>query len=110
MSIRYFTPDYGPRGAFRLPRWARFFLVCAGCLGRISALSAVAPHAELQTIPAVFLEQHCIECHGGKTTKGDLDLVKQDNYFSALLSGIVQSDPFRLRRGTDVATQAAGTK
>ncbi len=32
-----------------------------------------------------FLEKHCIECHGGKTTKGDLDLKKLDRSDAAIL-------------------------
>ena len=86
MSICYFTPDYGPRGAVRRPRWAALFLLCAVWLVRVSALAAAAPHAEFQKTAAVFLEKHCIECHGGKTTKGDLDLVKQDKSDAAILT------------------------
>ena len=35
------------------------------------------------------------------------DLAKQDYKFSALVTGIVQSDPFRLRRGQDLEAQQA---
>lgn len=86
MSIRYFTPDYGLRGALRRSRWAALFLLGAAWLGGGSAGAAAAPHPEFQKTAAVFLEKHCIECHGGKTTKGDLDLVKQDKSDAAILT------------------------
>ncbi|MFT5470746.1 MAG: hypothetical protein ACI8UO_005877 [Verrucomicrobiales bacterium] len=35
-----------------------------------AALSQAAPHTRVHA----FIEQHCIECHGGDTKKGDLDL------------------------------------
>ena len=86
MTIHNFTPDHGPRGAFRLPRRAALFLLGAACLGRVSAVAAAVPHAEFQKTAAVFLEQHCNECHGVKSTKGDLDLVKQDKSDAAILT------------------------
>jgi hypothetical protein len=38
------------------------------------------------------------------------DLGAADYKFSALIIGIVQSDPFRLRRGTDLVKQHAGAE
>jgi hypothetical protein len=38
------------------------------------------------------------------------DMAKADYKFSALVAGIVKSDPFRLRRGTKLSDQAAGSE
>ena len=38
------------------------------------------------------------------------DRAKQDYKFSALVTGIVKSDPFRLRRGQDLEAQQAQVK
>ena len=86
VSTRYFTPDHSPRGTLRRLRWAALFLLCAAWLVRVSVLAAAVPHVEFQKSAAAFLERHCFECHGGKTTKGDLDLVKQDKSDAAILT------------------------
>ena len=50
-----------------------------------TSLAAAAIHPEFQKTALPFLEKHCVECHGGKTTKGDLNLVQQDKSDHAIL-------------------------
>ena len=59
-------------------------LVALAVFGAAHAIVA-APHADFQRDAAPFIEKHCIECHGGKSTKGDLDLKKIDRADAAIL-------------------------
>jgi mono/diheme cytochrome c family protein len=47
--------------------------------------AAAAVHADFLRDATPFLEKHCIECHGGKTTKAELDLKKLDRADAAIL-------------------------
>jgi mono/diheme cytochrome c family protein len=53
-------------------------------LGAARAVAAPA-HADFQRDAVPFIEKHCVECHGGKSTKGDLDLKKLDRADAAIL-------------------------
>ncbi len=60
-------------------------LATACLLGRPAALSAASPHADFLKQAVPFLEKHCRDCHGGKSTKADLNLVKLDQSDEAIL-------------------------
>ena len=59
-------------------------LLALALTGAARAVAASA-HADFQRDAAPFIEKHCIECHGGKSTKGDLDLKKIDRADAAIL-------------------------
>ncbi len=40
-----------------------------------TGLAAASPHPDFQKHAAAFIEKYCRDCHGGKTTKADLNLV-----------------------------------
>ncbi|PAW89357.1 MAG: hypothetical protein B9S33_02950 [Pedosphaera sp. Tous-C6FEB] len=46
---------------------------------------ASGPHPDFQKHAVSFIEKHCRECHGGKSTKADLNLVKLDRSDAAIL-------------------------
>ena len=48
--------------------------VATAFFGLVIAASAAAPDFKGTALP--FLKQHCYECHGGKSTKAELDLTK----------------------------------
>ncbi len=62
----------------------RITLSALTLLGAVRVDAAPA-HPDFQKIAMPFIEKHCIECHGGKTTKGDLDLKKIDRADAAIL-------------------------
>ncbi len=51
----------------------------------VSRLAAASVQADFQKNAVAFMEKHCFECHGKKTTKGDLNFVKQDKSDAAIL-------------------------
>ncbi len=46
---------------------------------------AAAVHADFQKVAVPFIEKHCVQCHGGKATKADLNLLKADKSDEAIL-------------------------
>lgn len=62
-------------------------LVALACLAAAGAAWAAAssPPPDFQKHAVAFLEKHCVECHGKKFTKADLNLVKQDKSDAAIL-------------------------
>ena len=79
-----------PRDRIWQPCPARFFvaglgflLVCA--LTKPAGAASSSPHADFKKSAVPFLEKHCVECHGGKTTKADLNLKKLDRADEAIL-------------------------
>ncbi len=62
----------------------RHILLALALPGTTRAATAPAL-ADFQRDAAPFIEKHCIECHGGKSTKGYLDLKKIDRADAAIL-------------------------
>ena len=59
-------------------------LLLAG-IAALPCLGAGGPHPDFQKHAVPFIEKHCRDCHGGKSTKADLDLVKLDRSDTAIL-------------------------
>jgi mono/diheme cytochrome c family protein len=82
---------YNPDNAVRQPRPTVLFALAAP-LALISLFAAVpvfaassSPHSDFQKNAVTFLEKHCVECHGGKKTKADLNLKKIERADDAIL-------------------------
>ncbi|NBV20964.1 MAG: DUF1592 domain-containing protein [Proteobacteria bacterium] len=61
-------------------------LLTAALLALCPAAGAAAgAHTDFLKQAAPFLDKHCRECHGGKSTKADLNLVKLDRADEAIL-------------------------
>jgi hypothetical protein len=54
-------------------------------LGATLSRGFAAAHADFQRDAVAFIEKHCVECHGGKTTKADLNLKKLDTADATIL-------------------------
>lgn len=65
-------------------RFACVFTLLFPAICAPPALAAQA-HAEFARDAQPFLEKHCLECHGEKSTKGDLDLKQIDRSDAAIL-------------------------
>ena len=77
-------PPENPRQSRLLPAHALLIAALAACKASM-AIAAAPVHAEFQKDGASFIEKHCVECHGGKATKADLDLKKIDRSDVAIL-------------------------
>jgi len=60
-------------------------LLALASFGAARAPAATAAHPGFQRDAVPFIEKHCIACHGGKATKGELDLKKIDRTDPAIL-------------------------
>ena len=66
----------------------KVFPACSFALALLPAACsapAAPAHAEFQKVGVAFMEKHCFECHGRKSTKADLNLLKHDKADAAIL-------------------------
>ncbi len=73
------------------PRLSRFsalaglLILVSPVTTRMADAASGSSNADFQKNAAAFLEKHCVECHGGKATKADLNLKKLERADDAIL-------------------------